>query len=58
MNTQILIRRNVSLEHDGVFKGVCEFRLTMPGTYKIVWELTLNGQETDYQVHLWVEVNY
>ena len=57
INTQILTRRYVSLEHDGVFQDVCEFRFTMPGIYKIVWELEINGQETDYQVHLWVEVH-
>ena len=55
INTQTLIRRNVELEHEGVFEDICEFSFTMPGTYKIVWELEINGQETDYQVHLWVE---
>ena len=56
MNSMTLTRHNVSLEHDGTFEDICEFRFTSPGIYKIVWELEMNGQDTNYQVHLWVEV--
>lgn len=57
MNTPILTRRNVTLDHEGVFEDVCEFSFTAAGTYQIVWELEVNGQDTNYQVHLWVEVH-
>ncbi len=57
INTPILTRRSVDLDHDGVFEEICEFSFTTPGTYKIVWELEINGQDTDYEVHLWINVN-
>ena len=58
MNSPLLTRRNVTLEHDGIFEDICEFSFTTPGIYQIVWELEINGQATNYDVHLWVEVHY
>ncbi|MFO7618477.1 MAG: DUF1616 domain-containing protein [Thermoplasmata archaeon] len=47
---------DVTLDHEGLFEKEFAFRFTEPGRYKIVWNLMIDGQETEYQLHFWVNV--
>ncbi len=48
---------DISLGHSERFEQEYGFQFTEPGRYRIVWELLIDGQETDYQIHLWVNVS-
>jgi hypothetical protein len=44
------------LNDDGKFEQAYALTFSAPGRYKIVWKLLMDGQETDYQLHFWVNV--
>ena len=57
LNGQPLTHRAILLSPEDVFEDNCTFRFSMPGTYEVSWALVIDGQETDYEVHLWIEVH-
>ncbi|MDD4307409.1 MAG: DUF1616 domain-containing protein [Thermoplasmata archaeon] len=50
--------RNITLEPGQEFEDVFNFTFNNTGTQKIVWELRVEGQETECEVHLWIDVYY
>ncbi len=51
------IARYISLDHENKFEEEFNFRFNEPGRYKLIWQLYMDGKETDYEVHLWVDVH-
>jgi uncharacterized membrane protein len=51
------IAANITLNHDGMFEQEYEFSFPAPGRYRIEWQLLIEGQETNYNVHMWVNIN-
>ena len=49
--------RNISLNQGSMFEESFTFRFTSPGTYRVVWNLLIEGQITDYRLHMWINVN-
>jgi uncharacterized membrane protein len=47
---------NISLDDSAKFEQEYTFHFSTPGRYRIVWNLLIDGQETDYKLHLWVNV--
>ncbi len=50
------VATNVTLARGGTYEQQFAFSFPEPGRYKIVWELMIDGEETEYQLHLWVNV--
>ncbi|MBI5001005.1 MAG: DUF1616 domain-containing protein [Euryarchaeota archaeon] len=50
------IGRTVALGNGDCMEEPFSFRCGMPGQYKIVWQLYVNGAATEYEVHLRVNV--
>ncbi len=48
--------RDITLDHDGIFEDIITFNIPDPGKHKVVWQLYIDGVETEYEVHLWVIV--
>jgi uncharacterized membrane protein len=49
--------RSLQLSHLDVFEESFIFYFDKPGTYKITWMLFINGEATEYNTHLWVDVH-
>jgi uncharacterized membrane protein len=47
---------NVSLEDASTFEQEYTIRFAAPGRYRLVWQLEVGGQSTDYELHMWVNV--
>ncbi|MCK4266152.1 MAG: DUF1616 domain-containing protein [Thermoplasmata archaeon] len=56
LTTNHVARRNISLNHQDVFQERFNFQLNESGRQKMVCQLLINGEFTDYEVHLWVDV--
>jgi uncharacterized membrane protein len=50
------IGRYISLDHENKFEQDFNVRFNEPGRYKLMWQLYMDGKETDREVHLWVDV--
>jgi len=50
------IGTNISLADSTTFDQNYSIELSVPGEYLITWELRIDGQATDYELHLWVNV--
>ncbi len=51
------IGKNITLAHENFIEESFSFNLPNPGRYKVTWELLIEGQPTDYEVHLWIDVS-
>ncbi len=51
------VGRDITLDHGWVFEENISFNIPNPGRYKVVWQLFIDGELSDYEVHLWVDVN-
>lgn len=47
---------NISLDDSTIYEQEYSFKFSTPGRYKIVWTLLVNDVETNYQLHMWVNV--
>jgi uncharacterized membrane protein len=50
------IGTNVSLMDSTAFNQNYSIEFSVPGEYLIIWDLRIDGQATDYELHLWVNV--
>jgi uncharacterized membrane protein len=57
LNDNASIARNVTLENNEIFEEPFTFQIPEPGRYQLVWQLFIDNIPTDYEVHLWVNVN-
>lgn len=57
LDNSTLVTRDITLDHLELFEERFSFNIPHPGTYKITWALLIDGQQTDYNTHLWVEVH-
>jgi len=48
---------NVTLANDSGFEQEYLFHFTTEGRYRISWQLLIEGQPTDYVLHLWIDVS-
>jgi len=51
------IERNIILNHGELFEESFIFTFSEPGTYKVIWQLSIDGENTDHELHLWIDVN-
>ena len=51
------VGRDITLNHGWMFEENITFNIPNPGRYKVVWQLYMDGLETEYEVHMWVNVN-
>jgi len=56
-DSDMLLTRNITLGHGESFEEPFTFTISLPGTYKINWQIEIDGIPTDYSTHLWVTVN-
>ena len=56
LTDDIKYERNFMLSHDSEFIDETSFSIQNPGRYKVVWQLSINGKETEYKIHSWVNV--
>ncbi|MFH0816503.1 MAG: DUF1616 domain-containing protein [Methanobacteriota archaeon] len=47
---------NATVRNGDVFEQEYTIQFSAPGRYRVVWRLEAGGQETDYELHLWVNV--
>jgi len=47
---------NITLSHDQTWEKEFKFSIAHPGKYKVMWKLLMDGKESSYEVHLWVNV--
>jgi uncharacterized membrane protein len=57
LNNDSLARRTIVLDQQEVFQETFNFQIKEPGRHMIVWQLMINGEITDYEVHFWMDVN-
>ena len=51
------VGRDMILDHNGVFEDNISFNIPNPGRYKVVWQLYMDGIESEYELHQWVNVH-
>jgi len=51
------ISRDITLDNKEVFEDNFQFEIDEPGRYLIVWQLLIDGEPSNYEVHFWVNVN-
>ena len=48
---------NISLNNSAMHEQEYTFHFSTPGNYRVVWNLLIDGQETEYQLHVLVSVS-
>lgn len=56
LNSAYSLGTNFSFTKPGNFEQVYEFSFPAPGQYTVVWSLLIDGQETEYRLHMKVNV--
>jgi uncharacterized membrane protein len=47
---------NLVLDNDESYEQAYTIRFSNEGRYRVTWELLIEGQPTDYALHLWIDV--
>ncbi|MBA3045801.1 MAG: DUF1616 domain-containing protein [Euryarchaeota archaeon] len=57
LTSNVSTGRNITMAHEAEFQNKFSFIFSNPGIYKVVWQLQIEGLDTDYELHLWIKVN-